>query len=274
MKIYFILLITFSVISLTSCNSCQNNKKVEDTKANTSIEEQYLSADLKIKIDSLVAEFSRMNAIPVFLDAQSGELTVTAKEKKVKPTYLLSIKESKKLTLTSQKYRALAMYRIDMGIANMYGMPLEDYKQVIARLLVDVDNVALAADINHKVESNPEEFKAYISDVYERELEKGTIDNFWNLATGGIVEQIYVISQNIEKFIVCFDDKTASEVSYRLILVHEGINNLIEYHPELKELQTIIEPLKKLNAINLEQLKSQLYELKGEIQVVRDNLLK
>ena len=98
MKIYFILLITFSVISLTSCNSCQNNKKVEDTKANTSIEEQYLSADLKIKIDSLVAEFSRMNAIPVFLDAQSGKLTVTAKEKKVKPTYLLSIKESKKLT--------------------------------------------------------------------------------------------------------------------------------------------------------------------------------
>ena len=70
-----------------------------------------------------------------------------------------------------------------------------------------------------------------------------------------------------------FDDESASEVTYNFVCVHEGIRSLIEFYPEMESLNTILDPLYVINAINVEQLKAQLIELKGEIEVIRTALL-
>ena len=41
----------------------------------------------------------------------------------------------------------------------------------------------------------------------------------------------------------------------------------------MESLNTILDPLYVINAINVEQLKAQLIELKGEIEVIRTALL-
>jgi len=89
----------------------------------------------------------------------------------------------------------------------------------------------------------------------------------------GTVEQLYIITQNIDKFITCFDDKTASEISYRFILVHECVMSLIPYHPEMQNIHTILEPLEVINATNVAELRDQLLELKGAIATARGQLL-
>lgn len=272
MKHLTFLLAAISIVLFSACGNNQGKKKeAKDTKA-VSTAEQYLTADLKIKMDSLVASMSQLGVIPMVADAQNGKIVLTAKEKMVKPNYLLPLSKATDAVTLTQKYRAIMMYRIDMAVAELYDMPTSEYEEVLGKLIVGVDNPAFTSDFRASLKDG--NMSEQISKFYDAELEKGTVNFFWEGAVAGIVEQIFIMTKNIDKFIVCFDDESASEVTYRFILVHDAIESLIQYHPEMAALNEVLQPLYVINAINVQQLRDQLMELKGEIEVVRDFMLK
>ena len=77
MKRFSFVLMAASLVLLCACGNNQGKKKSE-TKSADSIEEQYIKADLKIKLDSLVKEMGRLST-PVMVDIENGELTLTDK---------------------------------------------------------------------------------------------------------------------------------------------------------------------------------------------------
>lgn len=267
MKTITLLLVAATMVLVCACGNNPGKKK---TEAKESVEEQYIKADLKIKLDSLVKEMGRLST-PVIVDIQNGKLTLTDKEKRNKPSYLLPASKADEAVTLNEKYRAVAMLSADMTIAELYGMPVDSYKQAISKLLVDINNPALT--VGGTEGQSTESLETKIQKFYDESVKTGTANLFWETIVAGTVEQLYIITQNIDKFMPCFTDETASEVSYRFILVHEGIKSLIPYHPELEQLQTILKPLEVINAINVQQLRDQLLELKGAIETARGQLL-
>lgn len=266
MKKITLLLTAAMMVLVCACGNNQGNKKKSDTKAD--IEEQYIKADLKIKLDSLVKEMGRLST-PVMVDIQNGELTLTDKEKKNKPSYLLPASKADEAVTLNEKYRAFSMLSCDMRIAELYGMPVDSYKQALAKLMTEINS-----PIFTKAESQSgEPLESRIESFYNEAVNSGTLNLFWEATVAGTVEQIYILTQNIDKFMPCFDDKAASEISYRFILVHEGIKSLIPYHPELERLQTILKPLEVINATTVKELRDQLLELKGAVENAREQLI-
>ena len=264
MKKITLLLAAAMMVLVCACGNNQGNKKKSETKTN--VEEQYIKADLKIKLDSLIKEMGRLST-PVIVDIQNGEITLTDKEKRNKPAYLLPASKADEAVTLNEKYRAVVMLGCDMTVAQLYGMPVDSYKQAIAKLQADINNPAFGnAQSEGSLESRIEKF-------YNESVKAGTVNLFWEAIVAGTIEQLFIITQNIDKFLPCFDDKAASEVSYRFILVHEGIKSLIPYHPELEQLQTILKPLEVINATNTAELRDQLLELKGAIENARGQLL-
>lgn len=266
-KITFVL-IAASLILMGSCGNQQNKKKKTETKTTTA--EQYLKEDLKIQLDSLVAELTKLQSGIITTSIENGKVTLSEKEKKVKPNYLLPLEKASEATTLSEKYRAVAIYMSDMAVAKLYDMPTDGYKQTISKLLADINSPALTAAFKEGQSAN---IDAALRSLYDEALKNNTMNLFWDVVVSSMVEQLYIVTHNIDKFITCFDDQSAADVTYRFVLVHNGIVSLIPYHPEMKNLETILKPLEVINAMSVKELRDQLIELKGSISTSRDELL-
>ena len=110
--------------------------------------------------------------------------------------------------------------------------------------------------------------------LYNAMSENGRINFFWQLVSTSLVEQLYVISQNSEKFLSAFDDDAASNITFRIVLLTDAVARLAEYDEEIVPVAKAIEPLVVLNAISVDQLKTQVAEAKEEIVAARNALLK
>ena len=205
MKKISIVLMAASLVLLCACGNNQNKKKSETKTAE--------------------------NIDPAMVDIQNGTLTLTDKEKQHKPSYLLPASKADEAITLVEKYRIFTMLSCDMTIANLYGMPVDDYKQAIAKLLVDINNPAFNAIAETK---SQDPLDSRIMKFYEESVKAGTLNLFWEAIAAGTVEQLYILTQNIDKFLPCFDDQAASEISYRFILVHECVMSLVPYHPEME----------------------------------------
>ena len=100
------------------------------------------------------------------------------------------------------------------------------------------------------------------------------INYFWQLAATSLVEELYIMNQNADKFITAFDDESASNVTYRIALLIDAVDRLASYDPEIEPVAEAIAPLSVLNAISVDQLKSQLAEAKDQIVAARTALTK
>ena len=257
MKRTYIILMAASLVLLCSCGNNQNKKKSETKAADTeSVEEQYIKEDIKIKLDSLVSELGRINATPIVENIDNGKVNLSAAVKKNRPDYLMPLDKVSEAVTLSEKYRALIVYYVDMRFAKLFDMPLDAYKQTLAKLIMDINDPAIPN----------------VQQYYNESVKSNTVAYFWETMAAGSLEHLYIITRNIDLFMPLFNDQTASEVSYRLILVHEGIKSLIPYEPELEEIQTILKPLEVLNATNANELRSQLTELKGAVETARAQL--
>ena len=103
--------------------------------------------------------------------------------------------------------------------------------------------------------------------------ENGRINYFWQIVSTALVEQLYVVSQNTDKFLSAFDDETASNMSYRMILIQDAINRLTEYDPEVTPVAEALEPLNVINATSVSELKEQLESAKDQIAAARQSLV-
>lgn len=273
MKKFAVIALALAMVAIPSCKN-QNKKAAESSaKKEISQKEQYATEDLKINIENLIASAKQMKPVPFASKEEGGKITLTTKEKMVKPDYLLEFSAANDLVTLSQKYRAIAMYAVDEMIAKLYEMPTSEYTSTEAKLLLDINDSALKAFADADKSTN-EATQAAIAALVDAEYDANRANFLWETVAASLVEQIYILTQNIDKFLPMFDDQTASDITFNFICVHEGIMSMMEFYPELESLNSAMLPLYVINAINVEQLKNQLTELKGEIEAVRYILLK
>lgn len=254
------------VLTLASCGNKQQPAS-EDQDSVKAFEQSQIEASIKVQLDSLASEAKNLKGIPGIQNMKDG-IQLTEEEKMVKPTYLMDPAEVSDLQTLSEKYRALAMLFVDKKVAEAYDMDLTAYDEAISKLLAEVNDPALGAlNSNTTYEEN-------ISILYDAENAAGRINLFWEMTTASTVEQVYVLCQNIDKYITAIDDEAAENMTFRMILLTDAMDRLANYDSNVAELNDAIQPLKILDALTTDQLKSQLEELKSDIEVVRTSLLK
>lgn len=274
MKKVTVILLAFAMLAIPSCKNANNNKKAESKEVETkeiSQKEQMVTEELKVNLQNLVESTKQMKSVP-FIYNVNGTIKLSDKEKMVKPDYLVDPASTNDLVTLSQKYRAVAMLSIDKVVAKLYDMPTDDMEAALAKIAVEVNDAALK-DFSEKIQANQGAGDA-ISEFCDREIEAGRANFFWEATAAGLVEQVYILTKNMDKFLPMFDDQSAADVTYNFVCVHDGIMKMMEFYPEMESLNSALLPLYVINAINVDQLRDQLIELKGEIEVVRAFLLK
>jgi hypothetical protein len=186
----------------------------------------------------------------------------------VKPTYLLAPAVAEEATTLAEKYRILCALSVDKKIASLYEMPTEEYDKAITKLAADINDPSFKAvdDSNTLFETS--------SILYDAMEQNGRLNYFWQIASAALVEELYVVNQNADKFLSIFDDDAAANVSFRIVLILDAVNRLSAYDPDIKPVAEAIAPLNVLNAISVNELKEQLASASDKTVAARKALIK
>ncbi len=267
MKKLSVLAIAFAAFAMAACTGQKGNQTTDEADSLKSFEQEQIEANIKMQIDSISAELGKLDKLP-FLKEGDGGITLTKEEKQVKPEYLLNANVAEEATTLAEKYRLLSALTVDKKIAALYEMPVEDYDKAISKLSADINDPSFKAleDTNSLYETT--------NTLYDAMNENGRINYFWQLAAASLVEELYIVNQNSDKFLSVFNDEAASNVTYRIILLLDAIQRLQEYDPEIKPVAEALAPLNVLNATSVAELKTQLAEAKSHIEAARKALVK
>ena len=265
MKKLSILAIAFVAFALASCTGSKDPKAEEKTEQK-SFEQEQVEAKIKQEIDSIAQKLGGLKQLPFV--QEGAKLELTAEEKQVKPDYLLEASVAENAQTLTEKYRILSALSVDKKIAALYEMPVEEYDKAMAKLTADIDDPSFKdIDVNKSLFEN--------TDTLYKSMDKnGRINQFWQLAAAGLVEQLYVINKNTDKFLSVVDDKAAEDLTYHIVLVLDALGRLTQYDPEVKPVAEALEPLKVLNATSVKELKAQFAEAKDKIEAARKALVK
>jgi len=247
--------------------SCGGGKTAQDTETRDSLisfEQSQIEQKIMVELDSVASLWTKLN--PVEGIFENGKIQLSEDELKVKPDYLLDLSCVNDLSLLSQKYRALGMLIVDKKVAKLYNMDEEGYKSALTKLATDVNDPAIQLMAN----PTPEDVQKF----YDEERENGRINFFWEASAAAIMENLYVIVQNTEKFLPALDDQAASDLTYHIALLKISLDDLAAYDENIRNLDTILAPLDELNAISVAQLAQQLETMKSQIEAARGELLK
>ena len=267
MKKLSVLAIAFVAIAFAACGGKKNVQNEEATDSLKSFEQTQIEASIKMHFDSIASELATLKQLP-FLQEGNGGLALTKAEKQVKPDYLVAASVADEATTLAEKYRTLAALNVDKKIATLYEMPTEDYDKAVAKLVADINDPSFKA-----IEDAGTVYETSTA-LYDAMNENGRINYFWQLAAAAMVEQLYVVSQNSDKFLSVFNDEAADKVTYRIILILDALNRLSSYDPEIKPVAEALAPLEVLNATTVDELKGQIAEAKDKITAARKALVK
>ena len=265
MKKIAMLAVAIAAMAFTACGGGNKSAQaVEEADSVKSFEQEQVEAKIKVELDSLAAALGQLKQLPIV--REGDDVKLTDQEKQVKPDYLLEPSAAESATTLAEKYRMLSALSVDKRIAALYDMPTEDYQKAIAKLAADID------DPSFKAVENEASIHETTQALYDAMNENGRINYFWQLAATSLVEQLYVVSQNSDKFLAAFDDDAAANVTYRIVLLIDAINRLTQYDTEIKPIAEAIAPLDVLNAISVDQLKTQIAEAKEKIDAARTRI--
>ena len=267
MKKLSIFAVAIAAMAFTSCGGNKSAQTAEQTDSVKSFEQEQVEAKIKIELDSIASELGKLKKLPVIQEGENG-IQLSDKERQVKPDYLLDPAVAENATTLAEKYRMLSALSVDKTIAKMYEMPIEDYDVAINKLLADINDPSFK-----DIEDAGTIFETSQA-VYDAMNANGRINYFWQLVATSLVEELYVMTQNTEKFISAFDDESASSISFRIVLLTDAVKRLATYDPDLEPVAAAIDPMTKLNAISVDQLKTQLAEAKEDIVASRAALVK
>ena len=259
--------VVIAAMAFTACGGTKSAQTTEETDSLKAFEQAQIEEKIKLELDSLAAEVGRLKNLPIVQSGENG-VQLTAEEKKVKPDYLLAPSLSEDATTLAEKYRVLSALSVDKSIAKLYEMPTEEYEAAITKLAADIN------DPSFKVLDDTSTIFETGQKLYDAMNENGRINYFWQIVASSLVEEIYVISQNTEKFITAFDDDSAANVTFRIVLLSDAVSRLSQYDPEFEPVAKAVGALSPLNAISVDQLKAQLEEAKEKIAESRADLLK
>ena len=260
-------ILALAAIVFAACGGNKSANVEAETDTLKSFEQEQIEASIKIHFDSIAAEFSKMEQ-PKFVKETKDGISLTKEEKQVKPNYLLAPAVADEATTLAEKYRIISALSVDKRIANLYEMPVEDYEKAITKLAADID------DPSFKVIDNAGSLFEPSSELYNAMDQNGRINYFWQIASAALVEQLYVVSQNKDKFLSTFTDETAANVTFRIILILDATNRLSQYDPEIQPIATALAPLEHLNATTVDELRAQIDDMSEEILAAREALVK
>lgn len=267
-RILSIIAIAAVCLSAVSCGQGNSKKKKAEAASVKSQAELQQEALVKIHLDSISADLNKIKPVAIISSIKDGKVTLTDAEKMVKPDYLMAPGVASDLQTLSQKYRAVAILGIDSEVAKLYDMPVADYEATLSKLLVDVDDAALK-----DVVTSDDVFAAF-DGFYTSSKENDRVSLFWDASAAAIVEQLYIASQNSDKFLSSFTDQTASDFTYHISLLTIAIEDLASINPEYAALNEAIKPIIVINAVSVDQFKEQLASAKEGIAASREALLK
>ena len=265
MKKLSILAVAIAAMTFAACGGNKSAQNVEQKDSVKSFEQEQIEASIKMHFDSIASELGKLKQLPVV--TKDGSITLTKEEKQVKPDYLLDAAVADNAMTLSEKYRVLSAIEVDKEVAKLYEMPVEDYDKAIAKLAADINDPSFKA-----VDDAGNVYEATQA-LYDAMNENGRINFFWQIVASSLIEQLFVTSQNSDKFISAFTDDAASNVTFRIVLIQDALSRLMEYDPELAPVVEAIKPLEVLNATTVEEFKTQLNEAKGNIAASRNKLV-
>ena len=267
MKKLSILSIAFAAIMFAACGGKKSAQTEEAADSVKSFEQQQIEASIKMHMDSIASELGKLKSLPFLNEGKDG-ITLTKEEKQVKPDYLLAASVADEATTLTEKYRIMSALSVDKKIAALYEMPVEDYDKAINKLAADINDPSFKAieDTNTIFETT--------TTLYDEMEKNGRINYFWQLAAAALVEQLYVINQNADKFLTAFNDDAAANVTFRIVLVLDAVNRLAQYDPDIEPVAQAIAPLDALNATTVAEMKEQMAKMKDQINAARKTLMK
>ena len=265
MKKLSVFAIAIAVIALAACGGKKSAGAVEEADTLKSFEQQQIEASIKMHFDSIASEIGKQ--LPFISEGKDG-VQLTKEEKQVKPDYLLPASVADEAATLAEKYRILSALNVDKKIASLYEMPVEDYDKAITKLAADIDDPSFKAveDASTLYETS--------TTLYDAMDKNGRINYFWQLASAALVEQLYVVNQNSDKFLSVLNDEAASNLTFRIVLILDAVKRLKEYDPEIAPVAAALAPLDVLNATSVDELKAQLAEAKDKIEAARKALVK
>lgn len=262
--------------ALVLASSCKNKSKEAEQQApdyENASEAELVQADLKAEMQNLMESAKKIKPVAFISSSKDGSLVLSEKEKMVKPDYLIEPSSTNDLVNLTQKYRAIGMMTSDKTIAQLYDMPINEYNEAIFRILTDINDPALTNFYTlpvEDIETNREEYEIFV----DQEYEEGRAQFFWEAVAAAMVEQIYIVTRDVDKFMPMFTDESASDITFNFICVHDALTKMVAIYPEMESLNEILTSLYVLNAISVEQLRTQLLEVKESIENARAALLK
>ena len=266
MKKLSFLAIAFAAIAFAACGNktAQTEAGADSVK---SFEQEQIEASIKMHMDSIASELGKLKTLPFLNEGKDG-ITLSKKEKQVKPDYLLAANVADEATTLTEKYRILSALSVDKKIAALYEMPTEDYEKAITKLAADINDPSFKA-----IEDAGSIFET-TSALYDAMEKNGRINYFWQLASAALVEQLYICNQNADKFLASFNDEAAANVTFRIVLILDAVNRLAQYDPDIEPVAQAIAPLDALNATTVAEMKEQMAKMKDQINAARKALVK
>ena len=267
MKKLSVLTIALAALLFAACGGNKSAQTGENADSTKSFEQEQIEAAIKMHFDSIAAEMSTMQKLPFLQEGEDG-VQLTKEEKQVKPDYLISADAADEATTLAEKYRILSALNVDKKIAAMYEMPTEDYDKAVTKLIADINDPSFKAidDANTLYETS--------QTLYDAMNENGRINYFWQMAAAALVEEIYVVNKNSEKFLANFTDDNAANITYRIVLILDAVQNLSKYDKDIMPVAAAIAPLNVLNAVTVDELKEQLASGTTRIDNARKALIK
>lgn len=259
MKKLSFIAVAFAALALGACTGNKGGQ-TDAAAAQDSLrafEQEQIEASIKLNLDSLAAEIGRLQNMPVV--RKDGMIALSDEEKQVKPDYLLDPAVAENAMTLAEQYRVLSALHVDKALAELYEMPTGEYDKAIAKL------VAAINDPSFKVVDSDAALNENAQALYQAMEDNGRINYFWQLITSSLVEQLFIVSQNSDKFLAAMDDDAASEISLRIVLIQDAIARLTDYDAALLPVADAMEPLYVINAISVDEFKAQIAQCKDDI---------
>lgn len=268
MKKFTIAIVAFAAMILASCGGQKTQQDAEGQDTTKTFEQEQIEAAIKMHMDSLATQIDQKDFAAINQSVKEGKIVLTADEKKVKPSYLLNPEIAADMTTAAQKYAAMTMLEIDNAVAGLYDIDQAPYDQAISKLVADVNDPAIKM-----MEETEGDYKTKHQVLYTEMEKEGRINFYWISTSAGTIENLYIMSQNVDKFLNGYTDDQVANITFRLFCIIDALDRLAEYDPQVPGIAEALQPLKDINAITVDEFKKQLTEAKEQIEVSRKAFL-
>lgn len=224
---------TAAALLMTSCKG-EEQKVPAQNAASEAVQEQKaaLADSVVAKLEALAGKYiDAADSTPLFAFAK-----LSNEEKMVKPDYLLDPAEASKFITKKQKVNGLAIYSVEYFVRKMFGMPVNEVKEAIAKLSIDVNHpIEVEATINWDDGLSKEKVKR----IYDLCKERGELTYFWQYENAVVREIDFLLAKN-PNFFGKISEKEWQGHLAQWRAVKEALGALAEFDEEMRQAAELV----------------------------------